>query len=307
VDRPLPRGESAAGLRKALDHDGGLVSASRRAYGADMNVVQTKRKTLSLEDAAALAEKLRSERRSLLGTYGCTGEDLDTIEATRETELEDRSQEEAASEMLVRLGERDFAELREIEGALHRVRAGTYGSCVTCSAPIALGRLRAKASVANCSACADHRDGEAHEKWIEGTHHDDDHEHAAEVPPELRMMDDVELATLVRETLGEEVGEALASVRVACRHGRVILGGEVASDELRQVAKRIVEDEIGLEVSDRLRVGMFGEESRGRRPRRPGETLGALLGTGERTVDVFEVEEEGLDYTPPTKPVPEFE
>lgn len=272
-----------------------------------MNVANGKRRALTLEDAASLAEKLRSERRTLLVSYGCAGEDLDWIETTRESELEDRSQDEAASEMLVRLGERDFAELREIEGALHRVRAGTYGLCMTCSAPIALGRLRARPSVATCSACADKHDGEAHEDLLAGSSHEDDHEHAAEVPPELRMMDDVELASLVRETFDEEVGEALANVRVACRHGRVILGGEVASDELRQVAKRIVEDEIGLEVSDRLRVGMFGEESRGRRPRRSGETLGALLGTGERTADVFEVEEEGLDYTPPTKPVPEFE
>lgn len=306
MDRPLPRSESAAGLKR-IDHVGGLVSAGRRAYGADMDVVHTKRKTLSLEDAETLAGELRSGRRVLLGAYGCTGEDLDAIEGSREMELEERSQEEAAGEMLLRLGERDFAELREIEGALHRLRAGTYGSCTRCSGPIAIGRLRAKPSVATCSACADQQDGELQDERLAGSPHEDDHEHAAEVPPELRMMDDVELAILVRETLGEEVGEALANVRVACRHGRVILGGEVASDELRQVARRIVEDEIGLEVSDRLRVGMLGEENRRRHPRRPGETLRALLGSGERTVDVFEAEEEGLDYTPPTKPVPEFE
>jgi len=272
-----------------------------------MNVVHAKRRALSLEDAAALAENLRSERHSLLRSYGCTGEDLNTIEGSREVELEERSQEEAASEMLVRLGERDFAELREIEGALHRVGAGTYGSCTTCRRPIAIGRLRAKPSVATCSTCADQHDDEAQEDRLAGSPHEDDHEHAAEVPPELRMMDDIELAALVSETLTEEVGEALANVRVACRHGRVILGGDVASDELRQVAKRIVEDEIGLEVSDRLRVGMFGEESRARPPRRSGETLRSLLGPGERPVDVFEAEEEGLDYTPPTKPVPETE
>ncbi|MCU1439834.1 MAG: TraR/DksA family transcriptional regulator [Rhodoglobus sp.] len=42
----------------------------------------------------------------------------------------------------------------EISAALARIDAGTYGSCSTCSRPIAVGRLDARPSTAFCIACA---------------------------------------------------------------------------------------------------------------------------------------------------------
>ena len=39
--------------------------------------------------------------------------------------------------------QRDIEELREAEAALKRLRDGSYGSCITCSQPIALARLKA--------------------------------------------------------------------------------------------------------------------------------------------------------------------
>lgn len=45
------------------------------------------------------------------------------------------------------------AEVEEIEAALGRVAAGTYGKCVECGATIDPGRLDARPQAARCIAC----------------------------------------------------------------------------------------------------------------------------------------------------------
>lgn len=49
--------------------------------------------------------------------------------------------------------DRDVRELREVERALERIRAGTYGECTECGADIDIGRLRANPPAARCIAC----------------------------------------------------------------------------------------------------------------------------------------------------------
>jgi DnaK suppressor protein len=49
--------------------------------------------------------------------------------------------------------ERDLSELRDIEGALHRIAAGNYGQCIQCAAPIPRGRLEAWPTAKRCLPC----------------------------------------------------------------------------------------------------------------------------------------------------------
>jgi RNA polymerase-binding protein DksA len=49
--------------------------------------------------------------------------------------------------------ERDQQELREIDAARGRMRAGDYGKCVDCGTDIAPARLQAMPSAARCIAC----------------------------------------------------------------------------------------------------------------------------------------------------------
>lgn len=46
-----------------------------------------------------------------------------------------------------------LSELRDVEAALARTRAGTYGECVDCGEPIAPARLRAYPAATRCIAC----------------------------------------------------------------------------------------------------------------------------------------------------------
>lgn len=52
-------------------------------------------------------------------------------------------------------------EIAEIEAALQRLEAGTYGVCVSCSEPISEGRLKVRPAATQCLDCAelDHRRG----------------------------------------------------------------------------------------------------------------------------------------------------
>ncbi len=56
-----------------------------------------------------------------------------------------------------------LTELNEVEAALARIRAGTYGECRDCGEPIALARLSAYPTAMRCLACQ-----QRHEKKVGG-------------------------------------------------------------------------------------------------------------------------------------------
>jgi hypothetical protein len=127
------------------------------------------------------------------------------------------------------------------------------------------------------------------------------------VMPESEELSDSELGELLRETFRSEVGTALDGVRISCRSGIVLLTGVAASDQLVQVARQIVEDEVGLEVIDRVAVSPFAAESRRteRRIRLPLD-VGHDYDTG---MGIYYYAGDGFDdgYSPPDRPVAETE
>lgn len=307
-----------------------IVSLRTHAAGMAPGTVKDMRdspeKGLRRRVVEELRERLETMRRQAVSDIEATGETLRSIEETKEAEAEERSQEEDAADRLAPLGEIEFQRLRQIDGALSRIAQGTYGTCLECGKAIAVARLRADPAAASCRACA-RGDAAPRPNDLSGAGvrtgavraepkleeaGETEFDHLAAVPPELRSLDDAELAALVRQSFGDEVA-GLERVRVVCRHGFVILGGEVGSDELRQVAVRIVEDEIGLEVIDRMLVSEFAAESgpgTRARPRARGLppeadlTEQELAGT-RSSENILEVEEEGLDFDAPSRPVPE--
>jgi RNA polymerase-binding transcription factor DksA len=257
---------------------------------------------------AGLRARLLAARGRVLRTLAMLREGAGTGAA--ESEFEERSQAAAVAAVETRLAEGEFARLRKIEGALHRMVLDTYGLCTRSASPIAYERLRADPTVALCPDCAKAAEREVAVARTAGAASDESDEGApAELPSDLSGFDDAEIAALVRETFRRELGGGLTGMRVGCRCGRVILGGEVASDELRQVALQVVEDELGLAVIDRLRVtgggGYAAERDPGAGPIRldPSE-IGIDFGEGEGgSGDLFTVDEDGLSYTPPVTPV----
>ena len=71
-------------------------------------------------------------------------------------EVTDRK-DEAMEQQLDSLGhlqeQRDMDELAQVESALRRLDAGTYGNCADCGDPIPLQRLRVQPAAQRCAGC----------------------------------------------------------------------------------------------------------------------------------------------------------
>lgn len=57
-------------------------------------------------------------------------------------------------DLVAQLGEKSQAWLAEVDGALARMDAGTFGSCGGCGEPIAVERLEVRPQSAMCVPCA---------------------------------------------------------------------------------------------------------------------------------------------------------
>ncbi len=94
---------------------------------------------------------LKARRSELLG-------DLSDIEHALDDEpskdWEDRAGERQGDEVLEALGHHDLAELRQIDAALDRMKADTYGTCVKCGGEISEERLTVLPATPFCKACA---------------------------------------------------------------------------------------------------------------------------------------------------------
>lgn len=118
--------------------------------------------TLSAEQRDRFRDQLRELRDRLLG-------DVDTVtESIREeinptgdlsnvpTHLADSASGQLDAEIYVSENERGL--LQEVQGALHRLDAGTFGTCIQCGKPVALERLEVIPYAARCIRCAQQDD-----------------------------------------------------------------------------------------------------------------------------------------------------
>ncbi len=73
--------------------------------------------------------------------------------ATDVTDPEEDASRQQRSEVRAAEQQRDIDELAQIDRALHRMDAGTYGACSRCGEPIAWKRLEAQPAAQRCAAC----------------------------------------------------------------------------------------------------------------------------------------------------------
>lgn len=111
-------------------------------------------KRLTAKETDALRRLLVRLRSELLG-------DIDELERTALGETEraaidspaDSGTDAFAQEFSLELLARDEATLGEVEEALRRMDAGTFGLCEECSEPILKARLEAVPHARNCVSC----------------------------------------------------------------------------------------------------------------------------------------------------------
>lgn len=108
-------------------------------------------------DLAGTERRLRTRRQQLRGEIRDT---LLRIDAERYTTIAGQlaeSHEQSLTGLLAEVGHadvaRDVEEVQDIEGALARLAAGTYGQCIRCAGPIPANRLEAYPTAKRCLPC----------------------------------------------------------------------------------------------------------------------------------------------------------
>jgi len=101
----------------------------------------------------------RSARQRLTERRDALKEQMETlsasaVEVVARTESRDRSQGTPDVELRGHLADRESAEIRELDAALARIDAGTYGECESCGDPIGQPRLSAVPEARLCLMCS---------------------------------------------------------------------------------------------------------------------------------------------------------
>lgn len=105
-------------------------------------------------------ELLEAERQQALRRLaGLTGDFNEVVAASRDSNADDEHDPEGATiaferSQVAALVLQVQGHLAEVEAAIQRLVAGTYGICERCGQPIGKGRLEARPAARTCISCA---------------------------------------------------------------------------------------------------------------------------------------------------------
>jgi len=101
---------------------------------------------------------LPTRKAQLMARLTELGQRLDGIDTELQShdskDWEDLATERESDEVLETMGNSGKLEIRQIEAALTRIDAGSYGTCVTCGDQIGEDRLAVLPTTPFCRACA---------------------------------------------------------------------------------------------------------------------------------------------------------
>jgi len=109
------------------------------------------------KDAAAVSQRLKRRhtelREEIRNTLLRANSERYANIADQLNDAEDQSLAELLADVSNAEVARDLDEVRDIEGALGRLTAGTYGQCVSCGTTIPAARLDAYPTAKRCLPC----------------------------------------------------------------------------------------------------------------------------------------------------------
>lgn len=249
----------------------------------------------------SLAQRLRQQRKAFLKEFKESEASLRFFAEERESELEERAQEDRTARFLANLDDRSIRALDEIGAALERVSTGSYGKCLRCGQEIPIARLCFLPATRFCVECAGDNEKKpplANPQEVPGP---------GKAAGDLSLLSDTELEAAIRERIKEDGRVDTEELRIVCRRSVVHLYGALPSEEEHRILIDLVTDVLGLkEVVDRTRVDELLWEREDRfKEKAPEQVLPWEESVG--TEDILECAEEGKDLVPPSGPTPEEE
>lgn len=105
------------------------------------------------QDLERLKKKLIKQRQEVFQCLKALEEDWQDL-SERDIESEEEAQKAELTELFSQLDEREKQEIEEIDLALTKMAAATYGICEGCNEPIPLERLESLPATRYCLDCA---------------------------------------------------------------------------------------------------------------------------------------------------------
>lgn len=106
------------------------------------------------QELERLKNLLLQQRKELFTCLRGRESDRQSLSGERDIEWEEVAQKEDLSALFDQLDEREIKEIEEIDLALTKIAAATYGSCENCRKLITLERLEALPATRFCQKCA---------------------------------------------------------------------------------------------------------------------------------------------------------
>jgi RNA polymerase-binding protein DksA len=108
-------------------------------------------------DIEQISSQLHARRNTIVSeirAHEHNIEEEDNFTLTNDSgEAGDRAEMDLQSDTDIAMLGQEYAELRDLDGALARLENGTYGSCTDCGEPIPVERLRAQITAQRCLPC----------------------------------------------------------------------------------------------------------------------------------------------------------
>lgn len=108
-------------------------------------------------DIAALRTQLQAQKKALMARIAAErGDAVGRADAAADQFAgvqESRAQMATERDLAFALNEREITQLADIDAALARIDAGTFGECTDCGQAIDDARLRARPEAARCMPC----------------------------------------------------------------------------------------------------------------------------------------------------------
>jgi DnaK suppressor protein len=145
----------------------------------------------------SVTDPLQRERRALIDELWRQQELSKKLAGDLQPEIEEQTQTEVVSGITEALEERQQDRLGNIDEALARIEAGTYGKCQNCGQPIGEERLEANPTTTFCADCASEEEVDAARRAAEST--EEESPASGPLSPDLELMDDEELQDHLRE------------------------------------------------------------------------------------------------------------
>ncbi len=255
---------------------------------------------MTKQDMMHLREVLLKQRREIFERRQGLKSDWQAL-GERDIELEEEAQKADETSLFDQLSELEKDKIEDIDLALCRIAAGSYGICESCEKLISLKRIEALPATRLCRRCA--RRYEEKQKKLPRAR---EVITCAKLPDEYKNLTGEELQMVILEHLRNDGRIDQEELEVSCRNGVVYLEGGIPSENEHQIMLRILTDVMGFaSVVDRLEINRLRWEQEDRAPGKAAFRPSANM--DEISDDVFESQEKESPYMFPERPPAEKE